>query len=461
MVEPERVHCLNSRDERRGRYVLYWMQASQRAETNHALEYAVERAVELRLPVIAAFGLTDHFPEANLRHYAFMLEGLRETRRTLTGRGIQMVVRLGSPDAVALELAHDAAILVADRGYLRVQKKWRRNVARKALCPVVQVESDVVVPVDIASNKEEYAAATLRPKILIQRERFLRPLKPMPVRVDSLDLRLGGIDIDDVDAILEKLDVGRAVGRTDAFAGGASEARRRLRTFIVEKLDSYAALSSDPGEEYISKLGPYLHFGQISPIDVALSVRRSRARQESKDDFLEQLIVRRELSMNFAHFNPRYDSFRSLPGWARATLRRHMQDRREYDYDFRTLESARTHDPYWNAAMREMLVTGFMHNYMRMYWGKKVLEWTRSPEIAFKRLLRLNNRYFLDGRDPNSYAGVSWCFGKHDRPWGERMVFGTVRYMNAKGLDRKFDMEAYVRRSEASGQTDALKGARR
>jgi len=194
-------------------------------------------------------------------------------------------------------------------------------------------------------------------------------------------------------------------------------------------------------------MSPYLHFGQISPLEIALAVRRSRVRDRAnKDAYLEELLVRRELAINFVFYNRRYDVYASLPRWARATLKAHRHDRREHVYTLRQLEAAETHDPYWNAAMTEMRLTGKMHNYMRMYWGKKILEWTRTPAAAFRRALDLNNRYFLDGRDPASYANVAWCFGKHDRPWKQRPVFGTVRYMNAAGLERKFDMDAYVRR---------------
>ncbi len=443
---------LNRRDAQGGAYILYWMQASQRAEHNPALEYAAGEANAHNLPLVVAFGLTDRFPEANLRHYAFMLEGLRETQHALEARGVRMVVRRGEPDAVALELAGDAALVVADRGYLRVQKRWRRSVSRRARCPVVQLESDVVVPVDTASDHEEYAAATLRPKILRERERFLRLVRPTPLHVDSLGLRLDGLRLDDIDAALATLDVDRSVEPVRALVGGTTEARRRLREFAREALDDYAERSSDPGADRVSRLSPYLHFGQISPVEVALIAVRSRATRESKDAFLDQLIIRRELSINFCEFNPRYDSYHALPRWARATLRRHAADRRDHDYDLRTLDSARTHDPYWNAAMREMKLTGFMHNTMRMYWGKKVIEWSPTPEIAFRRLRRLNNRYFLDGRDPNSFAGAAWCFGKHDRPWGERPIFGIVRYMNAAGLDRKYDMDAYVARIDREEQ---------
>jgi deoxyribodipyrimidine photo-lyase len=212
-------------------------------------------------------------------------------------------------------------------------------------------------------------------------------------------------------------------------------------------LAEYHLSSDDPGTNLQSGLGAYLHFGQLSPLTVARAVAGARGVPEgARDAFLEQLIVRRELSLNMVHYDPAYDRYESLPDWARGTLARHARDRRSYQYDRDRLERAETHDPYWNAAMREARSTGIMHGYMRMYWGKKILEWSQTPQQAFAVALALNNRWLLDGRDPNSYAGVAWCFGRHDRPWPERPVFGTVRSMTSAGLERKFDMEGYLRR---------------
>ncbi|MFW6164185.1 MAG: deoxyribodipyrimidine photo-lyase [Planctomycetota bacterium] len=445
-IERERVQRLNYNDVLDGSYVLYWMQASQRAEWNHALEYAIDRANELGQPLVALLGLTDDYPEANLRHYAFMLEGLAETQAALRQRGVQLVVRRQSPEQAAAEMAEAASLVVTDRGYVRVQRQWRDHVAKAAPCSVVQVESDVVVPIKVVSKKEEYAAATIRPKIHKHLDRFLVPIEHREVKQDSLGLDFGGLDCSDPDAVLDQLDVDRSVGRQTYYRGGTTRATKRLDAFIADKLDAYADQRNDPSLGIWSSMSPCLQFGQISPLYIALAVRDARgAKQESIDAYLEELIVRRELSMNFVFYNPEYDSYKCLPDWAHATLAEHKDDEREYVYTARELEAAETHDPYWNAAMREMVLTGKMANYMRMYWGKKVMEWTNTPEYAFRVLLALNNKYFLDGRNPNSFTGVAWCFGKHDRPWTERPVFGKTRYMNANGLRRKFDIEAYVK----------------
>jgi len=449
MIQPQRIRPLNREGVRRRRYVLYWMQVSQRAASNHALEYAAERANELGRPVVAAFGLTDRYPDANARHYTFLLEGLAETARDLAARGVQLVVRRGEPAEVAAELSGDAALVVTDRGYLRHQRTWRRQLARAVDCRAVQVESDVVVPVQTASNKAEYAARTIRPKLRRRWEAFLRPVRRVPCERDSLDLDLGGMDLSNPAGLVEDLVPERQIDPSTVYRGGAAAARQWLAEFLDGKLARYAEARSDPGANVQSELSPYLHFGQISPIEIALAARRARAPQAAKDAFLEELLVRRELGINFAFYQSRYDSYAALPAWARATLKAHTGDKRPALYRRNDLEQARTHDDYWNAAMTEMRVTGKMHNYMRMYWGKKIIEWTRSPRTAYRWMRDLDETWFLDGRDPVSYANVGWCFGLHDRPWGERDVFGTVRTMSSRGLERKFDMSGYLRRVAA------------
>jgi deoxyribodipyrimidine photo-lyase len=450
VVEHERLSELNSAPERPGAYVLYWMQQSQRAVFNPALEAAIAAANRLRLPLLVAFGLVDTLPHAKARHYAFMLEGLAETATALRERGIAFVIRRGSPDEVVLALAPRAALIVCDRGYLRSQREWRRKVAQAAGRRVLQVEGDVVVPAGLASDRQEIGARTLRPKIARLRERFLVPLRRSRPLIDARGLHLASdVDLGAVPATLRALGIDHSVAPVAAFRGGHGAARRRLRQFVAGSLRRYIAARALPGEPRVSMLSPYLHFGQISPVEVALAVRGARAPAADRDSYLEELIVRRELAINFVLTNDRYDCFESLPGWAQRTLALHARDARAHTYDFEQLAAARTHDPYWNAAMQEMRLTGFMHNYMRMYWGKKVLEWAPTPRLGYATLLRLNNSYFLDGRDASSYANVGWVFGLHDRPWPERPVFGNVRYMNAAGLKRKTDIGTYVQTWEA------------
>jgi deoxyribodipyrimidine photo-lyase len=447
MIEEARCRRLNGRDQRRGRYVLYWMQQSQRASFNPALEHAIAVANRARLPVLVGFGLMDDYPDANLRHYRFMLEGLQEVDATLAERGIKFVLRRATPADVAVALAEDAATVVCDRGYLRHQRAWRAEVAKRAPCALVQIEGDVVVPVEVASRKAELAARTLRPKLHRLWDDYLIPLADADVREPAVDLRVeSGLDLMDLEGLLDRLKLDRSVGPVRRFRGGTSEARRRLQKFLDAELDGYGEGRNEPGAVQCSLLSPYLHFGQISPVEIALAVRGATGAGDSdRQAYLEELIVRRELAVNFVNFEERYDHYDCLPGWARATLGAHRVDPRKHIYTREQLAAAETHDRYWNAAMREMVYTGLMHGYMRMYWAKKILEWSSDPETAFATTLHLNNRYFLDGRDANSYANVAWVFGAHDRPWPERPVFGKVRYMNAKGLERKFDMAAYLR----------------
>jgi deoxyribodipyrimidine photo-lyase len=450
MVERERLSELNAAPEQRGTYVLYWMQQSQRAVFNPALEVAIAAANRLRLPLVVGFGLLDTLPHAKARHYAFMLQGLAETAAALRERGIAFVVRRGSPDEVILRLAPQAALIVCDCGYLRAQREWRQHVAQAAGRRVLQVEGDVVVPVALASNRQEIGARSLRPKIARLRERFLTPLRRGRPLIEARRLRLASdVDLDAIPATLESLGIDHSVAPVSAFRGGHGAARRRLREFVTHGLRRYVCARALPGEPQVSQLSPYLHFGQISPVEIALAVREAAAPVADRDSYLEELIVRRELAANFVLSNARYDCFQSLPAWAQRTLALHAQDARSHIYDFEQLAAARTHDPYWNAAMLEMRLTGFMHNYMRMYWGKKVLEWSSTPQQGYATLLRLNNSYFLDGRDASSYANVGWVFGLHDRPWPRRPIFGNVRYMNAAGLKRKTDIEVYVRTWQA------------
>ena len=447
-VADTRIKHLNDRKVRKGRYVLYWMQQSQRAEHNHALEYAIQHANILGQGVIVGFGLMDDYPEANLRHYTFMLEGLRETMTTLAARGIKMVLRRGHPPEVALKLSRGASMVVCDRGYLKHQRDWRERVAIEANCRVVQVESDVVVPVEVVSDKAEYAARTIRPKIHRHLKTYLVGLKSTQANQSSLGMKIKGMDLDDPDKLLTKLKLDRSLSPvSDFFKGGTSQAVKRLRGFIHHHLKHYDQHSNQPQTNDISHMSPYLHFGQISPLYLALQISRAPiSLKASKDAYLEELIVRRELAMNFAYYTSKYDDYDCIPGWAQKTLADHQHDERGHIYSRRQLEKADTHDPYWNACMLEMKYTGFMHNYMRMYWGKKILEWSSNPQKAFRTTLAINNKYFLDGRDPNSYAGVGWIYGVHDRAWAERPIFGKTRYMAASGLERKCDIAAYVKK---------------
>ncbi|MFO8077362.1 MAG: deoxyribodipyrimidine photo-lyase [Thermoplasmatota archaeon] len=444
MIEPERITKLNETRETKQDFVIYWMQQSQRTHDNHALEFAAQKANDLNKPLLVYFGITSDFPDANWRHYHFMLQGLQDVEKNLSKRNIRFILGIEHPVDGMNKLSREAALVVVDCGYLRIQKQWRNTVAAKIDCPLFQVESDVIVPVETASEKEEYAAYTLRPKIHRKLSQFLTEIRQRQVKISSLDYSFPSVADQKLKNIVSRLSIDDSVSPVESFVGGEQQARKRLAYFLHHHLHHFDEQRNDPSLQVTSQLSPYLHFGQISPLFVALQVKKKKPR--FAESFLEELIVRRELSMNFVHYNDRYDQLSCLPDWAFDSLQKHEQDKREYVYSRDELEQASTHDSFWNAAQNEMRFTGKMHGYMRMYWGKKILEWSKIPKEAFDTALYLNNKYELDGRDPNGFTGVAWCFGKHDRAWKERDIFGKIRYMSDKGLKRKGDMDSYLDR---------------
>ena len=344
-IQQERVRQLNEKDVKDGDYVLYWMQEAQRAEYNYALEYAVQRANEIGQRLLVLFGLTADYPEANLRHYAFMLEGLRDVEGALQRRGIRFVVQPGSPDEVALEFSTRASMMVCDMGYMRPQKEWREKVALEADCLVTQVETEVVVPVELASAKREHAARTLRPKIRGHLDDFLSELEPTEIEQPSLGMEAEGLALADIDAILDGMELDRSVSPVShLYKGGTSEAKAVLDKFIETRFETYVVHRNQPQTDDVSHMSKYLHYGHISPVYVALKIRGAGAPQDDVDSYLEEVIVRRELSMNFCHYTPDYDSYSNLPAWAKETLEEHTKDPREYVYSREQLEGAQTHD---------------------------------------------------------------------------------------------------------------------
>jgi deoxyribodipyrimidine photo-lyase len=443
MIQEERIKKLNNNIFQDNKFILYWMQASQRTKYNHALEYAIQRANILRVPLVVIFCLTDNYPEANLRHYYFMIQGLNEVEESLKNRGIKFIIQRISPDDGVINFSKNCCLIIVDRGYLRIQRRWRKKVAENIKCPFLQVESDVVVPIEESSIKEEYAAYTLRPKIDKKLSSFLIPVEELKINNESLKYYIESLDISNVEKVCFNLNIDNSVKPISFFKGGFNQAKIKLDYFIKNKLDRYNEEKNDPNLNCVSDMSPYLHFGQISPIFIALEILKSK--NKNVDSYLEELIVRRELSMNYVFYNKNYDSFNGLPNWAKQTLINHSKDERDYIYTLEQLEKFETHDPYWNACQKQMITKGKMHGYMRMYWGKKIIEWTKNPINAFDNALYLNNKYELDGRDPNAFTGISWCFGKHDRTWFERPIFSKIRYMNDKGLKRKFDMDKYIK----------------
>ena len=444
---PERVRIWKEGREGKGP-VIYWMTRDQRAEENWALAFAQELALEGRAPLAVVFALKEEFLGAAMRQYGFMLRGLEEVERTLRDKEIPFVLLQGDPGEAVPDFVreHSASALVTDFSPLATKRAWMEKAEVGLDLPLREVDAHNVVPCWVASPKQEYAARTFRPKVRRLLPIFCGELPAVQVHPHPWDLDTGV----SWDRLRGDLQVDRSVPEVEWIKPGAAAARRALRRFLGEKLSRYDGDRNDPTLDGQSNLSPYLHFGQISAQRVALEAAKCEADPRSKAAFQEELVVRRELSDNFCFYNRGYDTFDAFPAWARKTLDEHRNDPREYLYDQEELEGAKTHDPLWNAAQREMVVRGKMHGYLRMYWAKKILEWTDSPEEALKIAIYLNDRYELDGRDPSGYVGIAWSIGGvHDRAWKEREIFGKVRYMSLRGARSKFDVGSYIERIES------------
>ena len=430
-----------------GRGVVYWMQRAQRAQDNRALDVAIRAGNLLRRPVVVFLAPVPNYPNGNLRHYRFLFEGFEELESALGRRGVGLVFRLYPRHRLEPFLDEvRPALLVGDENPLRETEAWRAKVAERVRVPFWTVDTEVVVP-SVCLEREQYAARTIRPRIHRLLPTYLvRPPSPRahipwsPGRGLARERPTGEVPTD--------YPLDRRVGGVGDLVGGAKEARRRLRRFVRTGLSGYATARNHPEHDGTSRLSAYLHFGHLGPRALAIAIQQSDAPEVDRAAFLEQLIVRRELAINFVRYNDCYDRLDGCEPWARRTLDEHRLDRRPVSYTLRQLEQAETHDPLWNAAQRQVVDTGWMHGYIRMYWAKKILEWTARPEDAFAIAVELNDRYQLDGRDPNGYASIAWALGgKHDRAWGPpRPVFGTVRFMSFSSTRRKFDSAAYIRR---------------
>jgi deoxyribodipyrimidine photo-lyase len=432
-----------------GKCVVYWMQRAQRALDNPALDAAIEIANALELPLVVYFAVVSSFPNANERHYVFMNQGFADTEEALEERGIGFVLRRPPNNSLESFLSEiGAALLVGDENPCREPERWRRVLAARLRIPFWTVDADVVVPSGIFSKKM-YSLHIFKPKLYAELPKYLRKgpeLKPAkewkrPRGLLSFPVR------EDITQGWKTLD--RTVQPVDSFTGGTRQALKRLRDFVNNELGSYERTRNHPEVDGTSRLSPYLHFGQIGPLTVALAVdkamRVGKASASARDAYINQLVGWRELAVNFVKFTPDYDSFDCAEPWARKTLLEHAGDRRDWVYTIKQLARSETHDDLWNAAQNQMVKFGWMHNYMRMYWAKKILEWSPNPARAFDTCVTLNDRYFLDGRDPNGYAGIAWSIvGKFDRPWFERSVFGTIRYMSGGSTGKKFDSKKYI-----------------
>ena len=454
-VPPERIVQVNDRPERSGAdFVLYWIQMYHRAEQNWALTAAIEAANRLGVPLIAYHGLGYNYPHASDRIHRFILEGVAELGDRFSKRGIlyhfYLRQRDSDPNDVFYGLARRASLIVTDDFPAFIMPEQTTRVAGRIDVAMWAVDSNGIVPL-AAVPGEQYGAYTLRPKIRKLLRQHLKSIPEPKVRRDSLAMRLDvpgtAVTAENIGTLIAASSIDHSVPPSLVYRGGYREARARLDRFVGGALKTYGGARNEPGGESTSRLSPYLHFGQISAHEIALAVRgATHAPAPDREAYLEELIVRRELAYNFCRYNPNHRSLDALPAWAKETLQKHGSDSRPYEYCFEEFEAARTHDYLWNAIQAELLTTGAMFGYYRMYWGKKVIEWSRTPAEAQQTMIRLHEKYALDGRNPNTYSNILWCFGKHDRPWVERPVFGKVRYMSLAGMEAKTSVTAYVER---------------
>jgi deoxyribodipyrimidine photo-lyase len=448
----DRARALNGAPMRENAsYVLYWAQMNRRVESNHGLQRAVEHANRLGLPVLYYEGLTCSYPSANDRLHTFVLEGVPETQRRLEklGIGYCFYLRRTRRDAndVLYRLAKDAALVVTDDYPTFIAAAHNAAVPGRVGVRYEAVDSSCVVPMSLFA-KREWAAYTIRPKIRrMLPEHLVACPKPAvrrrwrgPVPEWHTEVTTAAIP-----ALAACCEIDHSVRPSLKFTGGRAAAEQTLQRFLETNLCRYARHRNEPSAHATSGLSPYLHFGQISSLEVALAAKAyAEAHRLIAEEFLEELIVRRELAFNFARFTPGPARLDSLPEWAQATLREHAGDPRRPCYTREQFERAETHDALWNACQKEMLICGRIHGYYRMYWGKKIIEWSATPDGALETMVAIHDRWALDGRDPNTLAGILWCFGLHDRPWQRRPVFGSIRYMSLEGMRRKTGVDAYL-----------------
>ncbi|MBN1299905.1 MAG: deoxyribodipyrimidine photo-lyase [Melioribacteraceae bacterium] len=438
----KRIKSENNRNYENGP-VVYWMQRDQRVNDNWALIYAQQQAVKNKTYVIVAFCLVNEFLEAAFRHYDFMLKGLREVQNSLEQFNIPFKLLIGNPEEKIPNFVSElnAGMLISDFNPLKIITGWKKKISSKVSIPFITVDAHNIIPAWVVSEKEEFAAYTIRPKINRLVDEYLcdYPL------IEKQSYKKNRLIENDWNTAQNSLRIDFSIKQADWIKPGEAAALEMLQIFLNDKLDAYNTERNDPTKDAVSNLSPYLHFGQISAQRIALDTQAFIEYPESQRSFLEELIVRRELSDNYCYYNEHYDSFEGFKEWAKDTLNKHRNDKREYLYTREEFENAATHDDLWNAAQIQMVTSGKMHGYMRMYWAKKILEWTNSPEEALAVAIYLNDKYQLDGRDPNGYVGAAWSIGGiHDRAWTERPVFGKIRYMNYNGCKRKFDVNKYI-----------------
>lgn len=447
--------------------VIYWMSRDQRVEDNWALLYAQELANQRKSPLFVVFCLVPKFLDATIRQFHFLLSGLEEVEKGLKAKQIPFFLQLGCAKEEVPKLCSKlkATTVICDMSPLRVPMAWVHDVASavgKKGISCEQVDAHNVVPVWVASDKLEYAARTIRPKITKLLPQYLTEIPKLPTHKYPPPKNAWPAQVN-WKAAEKSLKVDRSVGIVKDFVPGSAAAHRKLAAFCkAERLKIFDKSRNDPTKDALSGLSPYLHFGQISAQRCALAVQAcgkaaSGSIKAASAGFVEELVVRKELADNFCFYNPKYDSLEGCTDWAITSLMKHAKDKREHVYSCKKLEAGETHDDLWNAAQLQMVREGKMHGFLRMYWAKKILEWSPGPKQALATAIYLNDRYQLDGRDPNGYAGCMWSIGGiHDMGWTERPIFGKIRFMNYDGCKRKFNIPSFVARYPPSGKNYAV-----
>jgi len=437
------------------------MQRAQRGVDNHAVDLAVHVANHLGLPLVVYFAGISNFPHANLRHYVFLNQGLPDIEQDLAERNISFVMRR-APNESHEQLLSDvrAAFLLGDENPMREPERWRRELASRIKLPFWTVDTDVVVPSKLI-EKAQYGAYTIRPRLYRLLPDYLRPYENVHAQHEWKRPRGFAADSVREDMTRDWVDFDRSVAPVESWHGGTHAGLARLKLFAGKLLAGYEERRNLPEVDGTSCMSPYLHYGHVGPVTIALAVadavKADSKLASARDSYFNELIAWRELAVNFVRYTPNYDSADCAENWAKTTIAEHARDEREHLYSLRQLESARTHDDLWNAGQMQMVRHGWMHNYVRMYWAKKIVEWTPDVSTAMKYAIYLNDKYFLDGRDPNGYAGIAWAIlGKFDRAWGERPIFGKIRYMSGASTGKKFDSKLYIRQMEILPQQGSL-----
>jgi len=424
--------------------VVYHMSRDQRVQDNWALLFAQQLADQRETMFFVVFTLMPHYPNANKRHFDFLIKGLQQVEKELIEKNIPFVLLVNDqPMKVFAQYIkkHGVTTVVSDFDPLRHKQQWIDSINKIDNIAHYEVDAHNIVPCYFVSQKVEFAAYTFRPKINRLLPEFLTEFPKLHAQETKHTIRILPINWNEIEKLISSSE---NISPLTWLQPGEEAAHIMLHQFIETKLPFYNIHRNHPEMDGQSNLSAYLHFGHISAQRIAIEVIE-QSPSENRDAFLEELIIRRELADNFCFYNSTYDQVEGFPAWVRKDMELHRQDVRTYLYKLDELETGKTHDSLWNAAQHELVIKGKMHGYMRMYWAKKILEWTLSVEEALQWTIYLNDKYSLDGRDPNGYVGIAWSIGGvHDRAWFLRPIFGKIRYMSYSGCKSKFDTNRYI-----------------